>query len=168
LPLAIDCSQDNFALGVCPTEERILGHPCRITQLLLTDIIKRQQEVKIELKPMCAPQFMRIAKEMGMNLRFARGCLVGNHYCIISPKGEVQPCAYLNISLGNVRETPFNEIWANSSVFQELRTLNYKGGCGVCKYKFACGGCRARAAFYGNDDYMEEESRCLYNMRKAH
>jgi putative heme d1 biosynthesis radical SAM protein NirJ2 len=111
----------------------------------LTRIMKKQQTVDIELKPTCAPQFMRIAKQMGMNLRFGRGCLAGTSYCIISPKGQVQPCAYLNIPLGDVRETPFDEIWKDNPVLNELRTLDYKGGCGVCEYKKACGGCRARA-----------------------
>ncbi len=129
---------------------------------LLTAIIQKQQQVKIELKPTCAPQFMRIAKEMGVNLRYSRGCLAGTHYCIISPTGEVQPCAYINRPIGNVKRTPFSTIWAESPVFKELRTLDYKGGCGRCKYKYACGGCRARAAFYNDGDYMAEEPWCLY------
>jgi len=136
-------------------------------EALLTAIMKKQQEVDIELKPTCAPQFMRIAKEMGMDLRFGRGCLAGTHYCIIGPKGLVQPCAYLNINLGNVREVPFSEIWKNSPVFEELRTMKYKGGCGSCRYKVSCGGCRARAAFYNEGDYMAEEPWCLYHGRKG-
>ncbi|MDA8235238.1 MAG: putative heme d1 biosynthesis radical SAM protein NirJ2 [Clostridia bacterium] len=135
---------------------------------LLTKIMKKQLEVPIELKPTCAPQFMRIAKEMGMDLRFSRGCLAGTHYCIISPMGDVQPCAYLNMKLGNVKEIPFSEIWANSEVLNELRTLKYKGGCGACKYKKACGGCRARAAYYSEGDYMAEEPWCLYHGRKGY
>lgn len=137
-------------------------------EALLTRIMKKQQEVDIELKPTCAPQFMRIAKEMGMDLRFGRGCLAGTSYCIISPKGDVQPCAYLNIPLGNVRDIPFSKIWAENPVLQELRTLNYSGGCGACKYKKLCGGCRARAAFYNNGDYMAEEPWCLYHGRKGY
>lgn len=101
----------------------------------LTRILNKQKEVSIELKPTCAPQFMRIAKQMGMKMRFGRGCLAGTSYCIISPKGQVQPCAYLNIPLGDVRETPFDEIWRNNEVLNELRTLNYKGGCGECPFK---------------------------------
>ncbi|MFZ3129511.1 MAG: radical SAM protein, partial [Desulfosporosinus sp.] len=56
---------------------------------ILTRIMKKQQTVKIELKPTCAPQFMRIAKQMGVNMRFSRGCLAGTAYCIIGPKGQV-------------------------------------------------------------------------------
>lgn len=134
---------------------------------VLTRIMNKQKEVGIELKPTCAPQFMRIAKEMGMDLRFQRGCLAGTSYCIISPKGDVQPCAYLNIPLGNVRDIPFSELWQTHPVFQELRTLNYKGGCGVCKYKKVCGGCRARAYFYHDHDYMAEEPWCLYHGRRG-
>ncbi|MTV47481.1 putative heme d1 biosynthesis radical SAM protein NirJ2 [Heliobacillus mobilis] len=135
---------------------------------ILTEIMEKQKEVKIELKPTCAPQFMRIAKEMGMDMKYARGCLAGTHYCIISPMGIVQPCAYLNISAGNVRETPFSEIWKEAPIFKELRTLKYGGGCGDCKYKFACGGCRARAYYYHNQDFMAEEPWCLYHGRKGY
>lgn len=130
---------------------------------LLKDIMVKQKEVTIELKPTCAPQFMRIAKEMGMNPRFSRGCLAGTSYCIISPVGDVQPCAYLNIPLGNVRKIPFSEMWSTNPILKELRTLDYKGKCGACKYKKACGGCRARAAFYNEGDYMAEEEICLYS-----
>lgn len=128
-------------------------------------IMKKQQQVPIELKPTCAPQFMRIAAQMGMKMRFGRGCLAGTSYCIISPRGQVQPCAYLNIPLGDVRETPFDEIWKNNEVLNHLRTLDYKGGCGTCEYKRACGGCRARAAYYHDGDYMAEEPWCLYHGR---
>ena len=133
----------------------------------LTRIMKKQQEVDIELKPTCAPQFLRIAAQMGMKTRFRRGCLAGTAYCIISPRGKVQPCAYLNMELGDVRQTPFDEIWKNSEVLNKLRTLEYSGGCGGCEYKRACGGCRARAAYYHEGDYMAEEPWCLYHGRKG-
>ncbi|NLP44634.1 MAG: putative heme d1 biosynthesis radical SAM protein NirJ2 [Peptococcaceae bacterium] len=134
---------------------------------VLTRIMKKQQTVPIELKPTCAPQFTRIAKQLGMEIRFSRGCLAGTSYCIISPKGQVQPCAYLNLPLGDVRETPFDQIWRNNPILKELRTLDYKGGCGICGYKKICGGCRARAAYYNDGDYMAEEPWCLYHGRKG-
>lgn len=130
-------------------------------EALLTKIMKKQSQVSIELKPTCAPQFMRIASQMGIKTRFSRGCLAGTAYCIISPVGRVQPCAYLDIEAGNVKETPFDEIWQTSSVFKTLRTLDYSGGCGTCNYKKVCSGCRARAMYY-HGDYMAEEPWCLY------
>ena len=134
---------------------------------MLSRIMKKQETVDIELKPTCAPQFLRIADQLGVHTRFTRGCLAGLTYCIISPRGKVQPCAYLSRELGDVRETPFDEIWAKNEVFHRLRTLDYGGGCGSCSYKKACGGCRARAAYYHGGDFMAEEPWCLYHGRRG-
>ena len=136
-------------------------------EAVLTRIMKKSEEVAIELKPTCAPQFLRIAGQMGIKTRFHRGCLAGLSYCIISPKGKVQPCAYLKMEIGDVRKTPFDEIWKDSDVLEKLRTLEYSGGCGTCQYKGACGGCRARAACYHGGDYMSEEPWCLYHGRRG-
>jgi len=132
---------------------------------LLERILEKQKQVPIELKPTCAPQFMRIAKQKGIKTRFSRGCIAGIAYCLINPVGDVQPCAYLDIKLGNVRKTSFTEIWKNNPVLKELRTMDYSGACGVCKYKAICGGCRARAAYYHDGDYMAEETWCVYSSK---
>lgn len=134
---------------------------------LIRRLLKKQQQVDIEVKPTCAPQFMRIAEQMGLKLRFSRGCLAGISYCIISPTGNVQPCAYLDIPVGNVRITPFNEIWKSNEVFNKLRSMEYGGQCGTCRYKKVCGGCRARAYYY-HQDFMAEEPWCLYHGRKGY
>ena len=130
-------------------------------------LMKKQQQVDVEIKPTCAPQFIRIAEMMGMKLRFTRGCLAGINYCIISPRGDVQPCAYLDIPLGNVRDQAFDEIWQNNQLLLDLRTMDYSGKCGICEYKLKCGGCRARAYYYSNKDYMAEDEWCLYRPKGA-
>jgi len=129
---------------------------------LLNQILRKQQEVDIELKPTCAPHFMRIARRRGIPMRFTKGCLAGTHYCVIAPNGDVHPCPYLPIKVGNVRETPFSEMWANAPIFQEFRTAELKGRCGRCDCQDICGGCRARAYYYSNGDYLAEEPWCLY------
>jgi len=133
----------------------------------LARIMEKQKSVDIELKPTCAPQFIRVADKKGIPVRFSKGCLAGISYCIISPRGDVQPCAYLDLRLGNVRETPFSHIWNENPVLQELRTMDYKGKCGICDYKARCGGCRARAYYYSGGDYMAEDSWCLYRPRET-
>jgi radical SAM protein with 4Fe4S-binding SPASM domain len=77
------------------------------------------------------------------------------YYCRIYPNGDVTPCPYLPIKLGNVKETAFKEIWANSPVFKDFRDpAQLKGKCGACEYKMVCGGCRARA--YGlSSDFID-------------
>jgi putative heme d1 biosynthesis radical SAM protein NirJ2 len=129
-------------------------------------VMEKQKQVKIEIKPTCAPQFMRVADKKGIPVRFSRGCLAGISYCIISPRGDVQPCAYMDIRLGNVKEQAFDEIWQENVMLQELRAANYKGKCGICDYKDRCGGCRARAYYYSGGDYMAEDEWCLYRPRE--
>ncbi|MEK9149871.1 MAG: radical SAM protein, partial [Candidatus Desantisbacteria bacterium] len=120
---------------------------------ILHRILAKQKEVEIELKPVCAPQFVRIAKEMGLETRFQRGCLAGISYCCILPEGDVYPCPYLPVKCGNIREKGFFEIWKTSEVFKRMRDGDYSGKCGACKYKKVCGGCRARA-FSNSQDYL--------------
>lgn len=128
---------------------------------VLEKILKKQKETQIELKPVCAPQFIPLAKKMGIDLRFQRGCLAGTSYCCILPNGDVHPCPYLPIKAGNVREVPFSSLWKNSDVFLKLRTLEYSGTCGKCGNKQSCGGCRARA-YYNFNDYMAEDADCAF------
>lgn len=128
-------------------------------ETLLRGILKKQKNTTIELKPVCAPQFIRIAKQLNLSLRFQRGCLAGISYCCILPDGDVHPCPYLPLRLGNVRELKFSAIWQENQILKELRSLDYKGKCALCGYKDTCGGCRARAYHYSGD-YMDEDQIC--------
>ena len=100
--------------------------------------------------------------QLDIKTRYSRGCLAGIDYCIINPIGKVRPCAYMMEEAGDVHDTPFDEIWANADVFKKLRTKAYSGACGKCKFNDRCGGCRARAAYYHDGDYMQEDSYCAY------
>lgn len=129
---------------------------------LLRQIMAKQAEVSIDVKPTCAPQFMRVAEQLGVKTRFERGCLAGLTYCIVSPEGVVRPCAYMTEEAGNVREQPFDEIWKTSPVFERLRTREYGGSCGTCDFRAGCGGCRARAAYYHDGDFMAQDDYCAH------
>ncbi|MDR3565150.1 MAG: putative heme d1 biosynthesis radical SAM protein NirJ2 [Negativicutes bacterium] len=131
-------------------------------EALLERILDKQAQVPIELKPTCAPQFMRIAKQKGLPMRFTKGCLAGTSYCVVLPNGDVHSCPYLPLKAGNVRQAPFDVIWRESPLFQELRQQPLKGGCGRCGYDDICGGCRARAYYYSDGDYLAEEPWCSY------
>ena len=133
-----------------------------------------QKKVPIHLKATCAPHFYRIlrqeAHKRGEKVDFqtygldavTRGCLGGISFCFISYEGMVQPCGYLELKCGNLKEETFETIWANSQVFNRLRDFSaYKGKCGRCEYVKFCGGCRARA-FEATGDFMTEEPLCMY------
>lgn len=138
-----------------------------------------RKTTKMSLKATCAPHYYRImrqrAKEenspvtqetFGLDAR-TRGCLGGTGFCFISHRGQAQPCGYLELNCGNVRETPFPEIWKNSEIFRKLRDQEaFEGKCGICEYHKVCGGCRARAySMTGN--YLREEPLCQYVPIKA-
>lgn len=129
---------------------------------LLHRIIEKQKQVSIELKPTCAPQFMRIADQKDLPMRFSKGCLAGTSYCCITPNGDIHPCPYWPMKVGNVRERAFSETWAKNPVFQKLRAEKLGGHCGVCRYAQTCGGCRARSYYYENGDYMAQDPWCLF------
>ena len=133
-------------------------------EALLRRIMKKQLSTPIPIKPTCAPQFTRVARQLGVPLdrRFTRGCLAGLSYCIVSPVGRVRPCAYMTEEAGDVRQRPFDEIWRHSPLFARLRTKAYSGSCGRCDYREICGGCRARAGYYHNGDILAEDGYCAY------
>ncbi|MBQ7585342.1 MAG: heme b synthase [Desulfovibrionaceae bacterium] len=133
-----------------------------------------RKTTSMHLKATCAPHYYRIMRQRAKaeNLKvtretfgldaFSRGCLGGTGFCFISHTGIVQPCGYLELNCGEIRKTPFPEIWSQSSIFQNLRNPRaYKGKCGVCEYHGFCGGCRARA-FSLKGDYLEAEPLCSY------
>jgi putative heme d1 biosynthesis radical SAM protein NirJ2 len=132
---------------------------------VLEKVLNKQKETAIELKPVCAPQFIPMAKKMGIPLRFQRGCLAGTGYCCILPNGDVHPCPYLPLKVGNVREEKFSSIWKDSEIFKKLRSLEYSGFCGSCVNKASCGGCRARA-YYESSDFMAEDKECVFTSVK--
>jgi heme b synthase len=138
---------------------------------------EQREKVEIQLKATCAPHYYRIlrqrAKKEGKTVSpqnygldaTTRGCLGGTAFAFISHVGDVQPCGYLELPCGNVREKPFSAIWENAEVFRRLRDLDqYKGKCGHCEYRTVCGGCRARAHEI-TGDYLEEEPFCIYQPR---
>jgi len=137
-------------------------------------LLERQQEGRLHLKPTCAPQFYRLWRQdaaargekitpasYGMEA-MTKGCLGGQGFAFVSYKGEVQPCGYLELVAGDVRERPFSEIWRDSELFKQLRRVDdYRGKCHSCQYRKVCGGCRARA-YALTGDVLAEDPICPY------
>lgn len=128
---------------------------------VLRNVLSLQKSSSLEIKPTCAPQFMPLAKSMGLEMRYTRGCLAGVAYCSILPDGDVHVCPYLPVKAGNVREQSFDTIWRESPVFHQLRNFEeYEGACGSCPDVGICGGCRARSFYYSGGNLMAEEPWC--------
>ncbi len=92
---------------------------------------------------------------------FIGGCGAGRNYCSIEYNGDMQPCVFIPIKVGNVLKDGFENVWKNSEVLKKLRNRELlKDGCGECEYKYICGGCRARAYAY-HDDILASDPGCI-------
>lgn len=141
-------------------------------------IYEQACEEKIHIRPICAPHYFRILAQKkspflkkdsgrpGMN-QITKGCLAGSGICFVSHKGQVFPCGYLPIEVGNIQRQRLIEIWESSDTLNALRSPDFlTGKCGVCEYKRICFGCRARA-FEEYDDFLAEEPNCLYQPKSS-
>jgi len=129
-----------------------------------------------------APQFARVALQCqgdivpthfynvnaGERLKelaeFIGGCGAGRFYFAIKANGDVQPCVFFPLKVGNVREDDLEELWLHNHVFEDLRDKDLLEGCGSCNYRYVCGGCRARAYNYFGD-YLKPDPGCINNRK---
>ncbi len=136
--------------------------PVKSALTLLMNLLRR--EWNIIIKPTCIPQFWPLAKELLPDLyakltaMYAPGCIAGSRYFYISPIGDVQPCPYLGLKLGNVREKTLSDI-LKEPLFEKLRSRELSGRCGSCSYRDICGGCRARA-YELTGNVLSEDPEC--------
>jgi len=158
--------------------------PCQREDLLRSILAKDREGSGPEVLS-TAPQFARVALECDGNTGvpvghfhagsgldgktraladFIGGCGAGRLYCSIEPDGDVQPCVFLPVTVGNVREKPFLDIWHGAQVLEGLRDRSsLSGHCAVCENKLVCGGCRARAwAYFG--DVNAPDPGCINNL----
>lgn len=164
----------SFAAGLGATGFTLYFLVCTGRGEKLTDITPAQYERALAslvdaqgkypgmlLRAKCAPQLQRIARLAGSGLAASAGCLAGTHYGRITPEGDVTPCPYLPLTVGNVKHTELAQIWATSPLLRQFRSPPLGGRCGVCDYRKECGGCRARA-YATTGDLWADDTFCGY------
>ncbi|MEM4280472.1 MAG: radical SAM protein [Archaeoglobaceae archaeon] len=127
-----------------------------------------------------APQFARVALQCAGGIipthfynvnagnrfkelaEFIGGCGAGRFYFAIKANGDITPCVFFPLVVGNVRVDDLEDLWKNNEVFEDLRNKDKLEGCGNCDYRYVCGGCRARAYnYFGN--YLKPDPGCIRN-----
>jgi radical SAM protein with 4Fe4S-binding SPASM domain len=94
--------------------------------------------------------------------RYVGGCGAGRCYCAIQPGGDVTPCVFMPIKVGNLRTDSFETIW-NHPTMELLRDRQDRTGhCLSCQFKLHCGGCRARSWGYLGD-LRAADPGCKFN-----
>jgi len=151
---------------------------------VLNMLFAKMDEVDCELLT-TAPQFARIAlqncggggtvvvpthfyntkvkEEMFQLTEFIGGCGAGRFYMSIRANGDIDPCVFFPLHVGNVRTDDLDELWKKSDIFGDLRNKDIlKENCGSCEFRYHCGGCRARAYNYFGD-YFAPDPGCVRN-----
>jgi radical SAM protein with 4Fe4S-binding SPASM domain len=118
------------------------------------------------IRAKCAPHLRRIIYERDpqspLLQNYAQGsCPAGKYYCRITPTGDVTPCPYMPVAVGNLRRQSFADIWQNGQPLNDLRNPQLGGRCGSCEFSQVCGGCRCRA-YATHGDYLAEDPACGY------
>lgn len=158
----------NFFFLVCTGRgvERTDLSPAAYEETLAALVELRRRRPRLMIRARCAPHLRRL---LGLHAGEARddyagwssACLAGRSYLRVTPEGDVTPCPYLPLALGNVARTPLAEIWRQHPVLARLRKEPPGGKCADCDFRYGCGGCRARAlAQHG--DLMAEDPSCAY------
>ena len=96
-------------------------------------------------------------------------CIFGE-YLFIETNGDVKPCSFAPLTLGNVNEKPIGEIWreALSSPFlHQLKDPKTRTGyCRGCQYLEDCKGCRSRT-FVLTGDWLASDPVCPLRLKLA-
>jgi len=98
---------------------------------------------------------------------FIGGCGAGRFYMAMRANGDLQPCVFFPLKVGNILKDDFEELWKHNKVLQELRDKDILHGCNTCDYRYYCGGCRARAYAY-TGDYLAPDPGCINNKEKVY
>lgn len=119
------------------------------------------------------PFFWATVKELGLTARLpassagvvissTSACALGD-YLFIESTGEVKPCSFAPLVLGNVTEKPLGEIWSEMLVSPLLRRIkdpeSRTGYCRSCQYLADCMGCRSRT-FALTGDWFASDPAC--------
>ncbi len=79
-------------------------------------------------------------------------CSAGHSACYVSPYGDVYPCVQFPLPSGNVRRTPFLDIWRHSDQLNEVRSIRTRDlpSCSRCVHVVGCTRCPGLAYMEGN------------------
>jgi len=114
--------------------------------------------------------FDKFSQELGdTNIQFLAefvgGCGAGRLYFALEPNGDIEPCVFIPIKLGNVRKDDLGAVWRNNPILKKIRDReHFSGFCRTCNFRNVCGGCRARAYGYFRD-IQASDPGCIYNLK---
>ena len=112
-----------------------------------------------------SPQMAPESVGTGRKQRAPLGINDGKGVMFIDHTGRIFPSGFLPIQCGRFPHDSVIDVYCNSALFRSLRDANQlKGKCGVCEFRNACGGSRARS-YALTGDPLASEPDCVYQPR---
>ena len=103
-----------------------------------------------------------VNSEDGIIVQDVSRCIFGD-YMFIETNGDVKPCTFAPVVIGNVKEKRLDEIWndmQDSELIKKIKDLKTRENpCGECKYLYECAGCRSRT-FGLTRSWTESDPSC--------
>lgn len=77
---------------------------------------------------------------------FVKGSVCGKLSLNIKSNGDITPCGFIPIVIGNIARDDLRQLWRTSPILEKMRNKKPTGKCSGCsKYEDCLGGCSARA-----------------------
>jgi radical SAM protein with 4Fe4S-binding SPASM domain len=89
-------------------------------------------------------------------------CGASHNACYISAYGDVMPCVAMPVACGNVRDTPFADIWHRSPEMLRVRAIRIRDlhTCSSCAASVFCTRCPGQALVETGDLYGPSPANC--------
>jgi len=99
-------------------------------------------------------------EEPGRPGNMMKGSACGKLTMCIKPNGDLTPCAFVSIKIGNLLQDDLRALWKDSEALNKYRAKKPQGKCLVCRWYEDCrGGCTARA-YLASGDLNSPDPHC--------
>ncbi len=112
------------------------------------DFYRRALELKAKTKGLEISLDDPIIALLGINSSgsMVKGSICGKLSLNIKTNGEITPCGFIPVTVGNITTDNLKEVWKDSPVLEKMRNKKPTGKCADCgSYEDCLGGCTARA-----------------------
>jgi AdoMet-dependent heme synthase len=157
---------------VCPlgrADKKMMLSPAEYKKFILKmaeKIISMKSDTHFQIRPVFGEKDLFKHKDLvefeTLSVKYSCEALINTYE--IAPSGNVVPCSFLDISIGDIRKQSLLEIW-NSEKANEIRKLflidNLSDECKSCHKNDICkGGCIANTYYYYKE-FKQKDPYCF-------
>lgn len=88
-------------------------------------------------------------------------CTAGIRGLTVLADGTLLPCRRLPIPIGNLRDTPMEELYAHSDLIRQLRNADVPENCRHCPKAIYCRGGAKCMSYAINRDFLSKDPNCI-------